>query len=50
MADFGISIMQDSSVLELQNGVPLKVKFTDDQDISKNFAMPIPKGQSTLTL
>jgi hypothetical protein len=49
-ADFTISITQDNSVIELQNGVPIEVVFTDTQDITKNFALALPKGESTLTM
>jgi len=49
-SSFTLTVYQRSTIINIRNGVPLKVTFTGPNEVTKNFALPLPKGNKTLTL
>lgn len=49
-AQFTLTLSQQRTIINLANGVPLKVTFQGSNDVSKNFALALPKERTTLTL
>lgn len=49
-AEAVLVVEQANQVIELHNGQTMKVRFTGGDEVSKNFIMPLPAGDSTLTL
>lgn len=45
-----LTVSQKHSIIDFKNGLTQKVVFDDENDITKNFVMSLPKGDSILTI
>ena len=47
-ADISVMVLQEKSIIQLKDGYPQRLQFSDHNDISKHLIYLLPEGQFTV--